>query len=67
MIDRTRLQRLAQRKAQQLTNLEKIAKIVVTTNTKGKNHKIENWKSTLLNTLKYISEVKNSVTPQIWE
>ncbi len=26
-----------QRKAQQLTNLEKIAKIVVTTNTKGKN------------------------------
>jgi hypothetical protein len=37
------------------------------TNTKGKNHKIENWKSTLLNTLKYISEVKNSVTPQIWE
>lgn len=27
----------AQRKAQQLTNLEKIAKIVVTTNTKGKN------------------------------
>jgi hypothetical protein len=27
----------AERKAQQLTNLEKIAKIVVTTNTKGKN------------------------------
>jgi hypothetical protein len=27
----------AQRKAQQLTNLEKIAKIVVSTNTKGKN------------------------------
>jgi hypothetical protein len=27
----------AQRKAQQLTNLEKIAKIVSTTNTKGKN------------------------------
>jgi hypothetical protein len=26
-----------QRKAQQLTNLEKIAKIVATTNTKGKN------------------------------
>jgi hypothetical protein len=27
----------AQRKAQQLTNLEKIAKIVENTNTKGKN------------------------------
>jgi hypothetical protein len=27
----------AQRKAQQLTNLEKIAKIVVTTNKKGNN------------------------------
>ena len=27
----------AQRKAQQLTNLETIAKIVVTTHTKGKN------------------------------
>jgi hypothetical protein len=27
----------AQRQAQQLTNLEKIAKIVVTTNTKGNN------------------------------
>lgn len=27
----------AQRKAQQLTNLEKIAKIVVSTNTKGNN------------------------------
>ena len=27
----------AQRKAQQLTNLEKIAKIVVTTNNKGNN------------------------------
>lgn len=27
----------AQRKAQQLTNLEKIAKLVTTTNTKGNN------------------------------